>query len=192
MLEALSDIWDISEASFPATGQPAGQLRFLLQYAILAPSTHNTQPWLFKIRGDALELYADRSRALPVVDPASRALTISCGAALFHLRIALRHFGYKSMVETFLNPIDKDWLARVYVGERWQTTAEEHLLFQAIPKRRTNRQAFDIQQVPETLLAVLRNAAAEEGSWFDIVQGEETRNMLGHLIAEGKPQAMDG
>jgi len=139
MLEALSDPWDSSEATFPAAGQPVEQLRFLLQYAILAPSTHNTQPWLFKIRGDALVLYADRSRALPVVDPASRALTISCGAALFHLRITLRHFGYKGMVETFPNPIDKDWLARVYVGERWHTTAEEHRLFQAIAKRRTNR-----------------------------------------------------
>jgi nitroreductase len=185
MSEALWNSWNISETPFPAANQPTEQLRFLLQYAILAPSTHNTQPWLFKIRGDALELYADRSRALPVVDPASRALTISCGAALFHLRIALRHFGYKGMVETFPNPIDKDWLARVYVGERWQTTAEEHLLFQAIPKRHTNRQAFDTRQVPESLLTALRNAAAEEGSSFHIVQGEETRNTLGDLIAEG-------
>jgi hypothetical protein len=88
-------------------------------------------------------------------------------------------------METFPNPLDKDWLARVYVGERWQTTAEEHRLFQAIPKRRTNRQAFDIRQVPEILLTALREAAAEEGSWLHIVQGEETRNMLSDLIAEG-------
>jgi Putative TM nitroreductase len=92
MSEALLDSREISEATFPATGQSAEKLRFLVQYAILAPSSHNTQPWLFKIRGDVLELYADRTRALPIVDPANRALTISCGAALFHLRIALRHF----------------------------------------------------------------------------------------------------
>lgn len=33
MLEALSDLWDGSEATFPAAGHPAEQLRYLLQYA---------------------------------------------------------------------------------------------------------------------------------------------------------------
>jgi len=104
---------------------------------------------------------------------------------LFHLRIAVRQFAYKGMVETFPNPANQDLLACMYLGERWQATAEEHLLFQAIPKRRTNRQAFDTRQVPESLLTALRNAAAEEGNWFHIVQGEETRSVLADLIAEG-------
>jgi nucleotide-binding universal stress UspA family protein len=49
---------------------------------------------------DTVELYADRTRALPVIDPDDRELTISCGAALLHLRIALRHFGYAGAVAT--------------------------------------------------------------------------------------------
>jgi hypothetical protein len=60
---------------------------------VLAPSGHNTQPWLFNVSGDAVELHADRTRGLPVVDPEDRALVISCGAALFFLRTAIRHFG---------------------------------------------------------------------------------------------------
>jgi hypothetical protein len=62
MSEALGDSWNISDAPFPAAHQPTEQMRFPLQYAILAPSTHNTQPWLFEIRGDALELYTDRAK----------------------------------------------------------------------------------------------------------------------------------
>jgi nitroreductase len=62
MSEASWGSWNISETPFPAANQPMEQLRFLLLYAILAPSTHNTQPWLFKIRGDALERYADRAK----------------------------------------------------------------------------------------------------------------------------------
>ena len=57
-------------------------LRSLVEYAALAPSGHNTQPWRFRLRGGGAELLADRTRALPVVDPDDRELVISCGAAL--------------------------------------------------------------------------------------------------------------
>jgi hypothetical protein len=94
--------WNVSESQFPKDGTKTKQLKFLLNYAILAPSSHNTQPWLFKITGDnTVELYADRTRALALVDPTDRALTISCGAALSHLQIAIRHFGYAYKVEPF-------------------------------------------------------------------------------------------
>lgn len=63
------------------------KLHFLLRYAILAPSGHNSQPWLFKIVGNnnIIEVYADRSRALPLVDPDERELIISCGPNYFKL-----------------------------------------------------------------------------------------------------------
>ena len=62
------------------------QLQTLVQAATLAPSSHNTQPWLFRLEGQVIELLADRTRALPVNDPDDRELTISCGCALFNLR----------------------------------------------------------------------------------------------------------
>ena len=70
-----------------------------IYYAILAPSSHNTQPWLFRIVDNSIELYADRARALPVVDPEDRALTISCGVALYHVILAIRHFGFEHRLE---------------------------------------------------------------------------------------------
>src|SRR5215212_1263380 len=97
----LDDSWNISEEGFPAQGGSEEKLRFVLNYAVLAPSGHNTQPWLFGLSGDEEELYADRTRGLPVVDPEDRALIIGCGAALFYLRTALRHFGYAGEVEIF-------------------------------------------------------------------------------------------
>ncbi|MEM7595840.1 MAG: nitroreductase family protein [Cyanobacteria bacterium P01_A01_bin.83] len=89
----------INEDDFPSAGSTAAKLKFLLNYAVFAPSSHNTQPWKFEIKEDVVKLYADKTRALPVADPDYRELTISCGAALFHLRIAMRHFGYKDVVE---------------------------------------------------------------------------------------------
>ena len=75
----LGNSWNISEEAFPVQGGPEEKLRFLLNYAVLAPSGHNTQPWLFRLSGDKVELYADRTRGLAVVDPEDRALVISCG-----------------------------------------------------------------------------------------------------------------
>ena len=62
--------------------------RRLLEAAVQAPSSHNTQPWLFRVEDGAVHLLADRTRALPVNDPDDRELTISCGCALLNLRVA--------------------------------------------------------------------------------------------------------
>ena len=57
------DPWQVSEHDFPRGGTEQEQLLFLLNYAILAPSSHNTQPWLFRVADDGIEIYADRRRA---------------------------------------------------------------------------------------------------------------------------------
>ncbi|HEY9119502.1 MAG TPA: hypothetical protein VIN33_07070 [Marinobacter sp.] len=67
------------------TGPWHEQAVTLIRQTVLAPSSHNTQPWRFRISTSTIDLYADRTRALPVNDPADRELTISCGCALFNL-----------------------------------------------------------------------------------------------------------
>jgi nitroreductase len=170
------DSWGISEQNFPSSGSSYDKLKFFLNYSILAPSSHNTQPWLFKIVDNSIELYADRARALPVVDPEDRELTMSCGAALYHLVLAIRHFGFEYKLEV-LPPIlanhgkhdevaggsggsgDDDLLARVVVEgtiEKKQSNSEEEKLFQAITKRRTNRFMFQDIDIPDSLLSKLK------------------------------------
>ncbi len=51
----------------------------LIRQAVLAASSHDTQPWLFRISTWAIDLHADRTRASPVNDPEDRELAISCG-----------------------------------------------------------------------------------------------------------------
>ena len=157
----------------------------MLRYAILAPSTHNSQPWLFHIHNDELELYADRTRALRTIDPDDRELIMSCGAALFHLRAAMRHFAYQPEIKTFPDLADPDLLARVRLGGGREASVEEQSLFEAIRKRRTNRQPFSDDPVPEALLVALQEAAQEEGAWLHIVALDEGRFQLADLIAEG-------
>src|SRR5690606_15026240 len=100
-MRSIQDPWQVSEAEFPRTGGPSEKLRHLLNYAVLAPSDHNTQPWRFRLAHGSVDVFADRSRALPVVDPADRELVISCGAALYQLRLAIRYFGFADRVALF-------------------------------------------------------------------------------------------
>jgi len=85
--------WNVSPDDFPIDGGADQKLLFMLNFAILAPSSHNTQPWLFRLQGHEVELLADRTRTLPVSDPLQRESVISCGAALHHLQLATRYFG---------------------------------------------------------------------------------------------------
>jgi hypothetical protein len=177
--------WHVSEEDYPAAGRPEEKLRFMLNYAVLAPSGHNTQPWLFGVSDDEVEIRADRTRGLPVVDPEDRALVISCGAALFHLRAAMRHFGYEDEVEILPDPDDPDLLARVRLGPDHEGPEEEQMLFQAIPERRSNRRPFEDRQVPGRLLSALQSAAREEEVWLHLVEDEDAKHTIAELIAEG-------
>ena len=73
--------------------------------ATLAPSIHNTQPWRFVLSADALEIHADRSRQLRVLDLRGRQMTISCGCALFNARASMAAAGYDPAVERRPDPM---------------------------------------------------------------------------------------
>ena len=54
--------WKVSETRFSSYDKPFDKLKFFLNYAILAPSSHNTQPCTFRISDDnTIHLYADRT-----------------------------------------------------------------------------------------------------------------------------------
>src|SRR5947209_1742414 len=143
----------VSEADFPMRGTPAEQLRFLLNYAVLAPSEYNAQPWLFRVLDKKVELYIDRSRRLPTVDPDDRETMISCSAACLNLRMALRHFGFEEEVEVVLDENILNLVACIWMMGKREATQEEHQLFYAIRHRRTNRQGFEDRSLPTSFLA---------------------------------------
>lgn len=181
-LEPQLQTWNISEKDFPSKDSTADKLRFMLNYAVLAPSGHNTQPWLFKIIDDGIEIYADGSRALPVVDPDDRELIISCGAALSHLQLAMRHFGYADKT-AILPEENSDLIARVTIAGR-NDSQQDDPLFSAITMRRTNRSPFEDRAVQTGLLQSFLNIAKEHGAWFDIVEGDKKKTVA-DLVSEG-------
>jgi nitroreductase len=119
----------------------------LVRAAILAASPHNTQPWLFKITNSSIELHIDTQRNVGALDPYLREEHIGMGCALENLMLASPANGYAATVELLpgnLGPIpaepNSQLVARVTLasGKR-----EENELYNAIPRRHTNRSSYD-------------------------------------------------
>jgi hypothetical protein len=110
---------------------------------------------------------------------------MACGAALFHLKVALHHFGYAGKVRTFPKIDEPDLLARVGFGDKKRPTVENDTLFDAILKRRTNRLPFDPRKIPDNLLKELEAAVGKHDAWLHIVRDENDRNKIADLVAEG-------
>ncbi|QSB16888.1 nitroreductase [Natronosporangium hydrolyticum] len=151
----------------------APQLAEAARAAGLAPSVHNTQPWRWLVHPDHLELYADRSRQLPVADPEGRLLTISCGAALHHAQVALAAEGWRSTVTPLPDPAQPDLLARVIPTTATEDPNAALRRFQAAQRRHTDRRAVTDQPVPPTALAQIRAAVEEYGLNLHVFRPEQ-------------------
>lgn len=175
--------WSIDHSAYPVSGPVSAQLEFLVRYAVLAPSTHNSQPWLFRVRGDSLELFADRSRALPVSDPHDRELTISCGAALAHAVLAARNFGHEAETE-LLPGGHPDLLARLRLAGRRAPTHAEDRRFRAMPERRTTRTAFTQEPVSSEILGTLGQLASAQRAMLATLVDTADRESIAGLVME--------
>lgn len=176
--------WCPREIDFPEAGSLSDQLRFALRYAILAPSGHNMQPWQFRLAGDHVEVRADATRALPVVDPDQRELVMSCGAAVYFLRVALRHFGLQGRVQILPDDgADPDLLATVAVGGSTVASSYDERLFGAILRRRTHRGGFEAASLPSGLRSTLISAATGEDAWIAFPDGA-ARGDVAALVVE--------
>ena len=170
--------------SAAAEAASAQKILALIQHAILAPSSHNSQPWRFRLLDDTIELRADRTRALPVTDPFDRELTISCGCALMNLMVAARHFGRFKGVEFPAKRTEPDLLARVKLLKEAGEPQSGSDLFDAIGRRHTYRKRFTSKALPAALPKRLMAVAEAGGAWLECVSEAKAKRAVAELVAE--------
>jgi hypothetical protein len=118
-------------------------------------------------------------------------MLISCGAALFGLRLAVRGLGHLPAVSLFPEPSRIGLLARVTLGPQAPVTALERRMLAALPHRHTHRGAFDRGEVPGGLLAGLQHDALAEGATLALIASPGKYAKLAALAAEAtRMQAM--
>ena len=149
--------------------------------ATLAPSIHNTQPWRFVLRPGVLDVYADRSRQLLVLDPTGRQLHLSVGCAVFNARVSLAASGTNPAVRRLPDPAQLTLLASIDVGDE-AADRELAVLDPVIGLRQTNRRRFASGEVPPEVVNTLVSAAEREGAILDPVDLEDDRMALARLV----------
>lgn len=178
--------WEIDFEEFDRQPNQVEQLRFLLKFAVLAPSSHNSQPWKFQITGSKIYLLPDFDRALPHSDQNHRQLFISLGCALENLLVAADYYGFEaSWIYQEANHAIEVSLNKV----REHADNENHLIF-VIPKRHTNRNKY-LEKLPdESFLEKLKSYSTPNSKIF-FIKDKEAKNKIAEIVSEALIAAMD-
>jgi nitroreductase len=179
----MEDAMSAPTTAVPAVLSRAGALE-LVRLATLAPSGHNTQPWLFEVREDAVVVRPDFSRRLPVVDPDDHALFISLGAALENLLIAAGERGLASEVEAFGAAEPDGILVRLRPARPAEAVAEPALAA-AILERQSTRRTYDRRPIPSADLRRLEQAAARDGVVLRLLTSRADVETLVPFVEDG-------
>jgi len=171
----------------------AANAQYLIRTAARAPSIHNSQPWRFRVEAETVELWCDPARKTRD-DAIGREMLISCGAALFGLRLAVRSLGHRPVVDLLPDPSRLRLLARVRVAADDRLTPLNELeqrMLAAVPHRHTHRGPFLAEPLPPGLLAGLQNDALVEGATLALVGHGLPADRLARLAAAARRADLD-
>lgn len=122
----------------------------MVEAAIKAPSGHNTQPWLFKLKENAIDVIPNLKYILPIVDPSNRELFISIGAAVENLCLKALELGYETSVKINI----ETEVATICLVK---SDVKSDVLVDQIEKRQTNRNVYSAKIISDDIIHQLKN-----------------------------------
>lgn len=148
-------------------------IKKVLEYAIFAPSGHNSQPWKFLIKKNQLTILPDFSRIRTMVDPEKRELFISLGAVTKNVELAAKNFAldyeYKIVGDKIVFEFKKS-LDKVKTND----------LFEAIKERRTYREEFKEVKVENSKIEKIYKTSGVN-CWIETVDSKQ-KEVVAKLI----------
>lgn len=158
----------------------------ILEYGILAPSTHNTQPWKIRVAGNKVDIFADYSKIIPEADPTGRDLHMSLGALIKTIELAAQAFGVQYALNRPTKISDKLPVATIDLKKMANKTHKtDKKALKNIISRQNYRGFFnpnleELQKI-EKLADDVKQPAAEA----QVVSDRKTIKELAELTAKG-------
>jgi hypothetical protein len=164
--------------------------------AILAANPHNTQPWIFGVTDNAIDVFIDAGRSIGSVDPYRREQHVGLGCALENLALACRARGLTPEITLLPDGADGSRIARFALTPAAPLGSE---LYDAIGRRHTNRGPYDERAVPAETLASLVDTTGLPGVRVRWVTDPAAMAALGRLLVDAaaavvgdEQQSLDG
>lgn len=161
------------------------KLVHLIKFAALAPSSHNTQPWLFKVGTDEIEVSYDPKRLLAVSDPSGRQMYLSLGAAVENIVTAAKYFGLEAIFENQPSG-QKAGRIKIKAGSSAEPDASALELAKAIFSRHNNRAEYEERQPAAEFVSWLKDQNGEFEITLVVDQAKkvEVANLVGDALKD--------
>jgi hypothetical protein len=174
------DAWNIDTTSLDTP-------RDLLRLAVLAPSSHNSQPWRFTVEDNLIRLSLDPARRLKKSDSNDRQAIISIGCAMEHILIGAEYYGYEVQVTNYNE--NKDATASIRLTKKREQMNDPHHIIHAIPKRMTNRTPYT-DTVPSAEIIQKINTLTQPSLSITVITDKEKVALLGDIAVNAGIAAM--
>jgi len=176
--------WDLNIEDFYKIQEEEEKLKFLLKFAVLAPSSHNSQPWGFLVKENTVEIYLNEKRA-PKHDGNNRQVFISIGCAVENILIAANYYGYKTEVEIIAGSGNR--IVNLNFKDKVVKNKEQNHLISYISKRVTNRNRYE--GISESnFLNSIKNFETDSSKIFILKDG--TKNEIADIALTASVEAM--
>lgn len=179
---AVQDTWRHGKGE---SGGKSALLGELVRYATLAPSSHNTQCWKFRVEEAAISILPDLARRCPVVDPDDHHLFVSLGCSAENLlQAALAHglMGHARFDAAGGNAL------RISLESTRAVTSN---LFLAIPERQTTRGEYDGKPLSRQELELLEKAGTGSGVRLILLTERAAMEKVLEYVVQGNTTQMN-
>lgn len=178
----------VKEELFEDLISPKEKIEFLLNYAVLAPSTHNSQPWLFEIQKNSCKILINPKINITQADPKGRDLYISLGCCIENFITAAQYFNvYKKI--SYAPKNKKNLVAEIHFVNLSKLNIKKNAklqpMIEAVKKRITVRGVFQQKKIPETVIKNIKNDQDFKKLTLHVVTNKEQIVDLSKLTAEG-------
>lgn len=150
----------------------------LLQAATLAASSHNTQPWTFRVTSDSITIEPDFTRRCEVVDPDDSHLFKSLGCAAENIVAAAPAYGFATGVQ--ITDAGRIGIDLVRSGK-----ATDRRALGVIAERQCTKTPYDGRPLAPAKAAELVSAGTRDGVRIELIEDANRKETILELVNEG-------
>ncbi len=169
-----------------------GKIKFLVRFGILAPSSHNTQPWKFRIKDNTLELFADFSRRLPKSDEDGRMIYAALGCAISNIKIALDYYSLNFDIEynRELGNSPEGYVAKITFRGKGDVRKYPAEFLYALMRRHSYRGRYRSKSIPSRIFENIAKLNENDFEKFDIIKELEKKEEIAQIMGRAMKNKM--